>query len=89
MNKTKRKVLSAIETRLSAVRDTIDDIKADLECELMDEEDILSNLESFSGTERYAAIEEAVDNMSDAVSSIEESIDSIDEALDSISNAQN
>jgi sugar-specific transcriptional regulator TrmB len=89
MNKTKRKALSKIEERLSSVKDVINDIKADLEYELTDEEDILNNLESFSGTDRYAAIEEAVDNMSSAVDSIEEAVYSIDEALESISDAQN
>ena len=89
MNNTKRKELSKIEARLSIIKDAINDIKSDLEYVLTDEEDSLNNMERFSGTDRYAAMEEAVDNMSDAASSLEEAIDNIDSAIESISNAQN
>jgi sugar-specific transcriptional regulator TrmB len=89
MNKLKRKELSKLEARLSSVKDVINDIKIDLEYELSEEEDTLDNMERFSGTDRYAVMEEAIENMSNAVSSIEEAIDSIDEAIESISNAQN
>ena len=88
MNKTKRKELSKIEDKQSAARDAINDIKSDLEYVLTDEEDTLNNMERFSGTDRYAAIEDAVSNMSDAISAIEEAVDNIDSAIESISNAQ-
>ena len=73
---------------MSDVRGIISDIKSDLEYELSDEEDILDNMENFSGTERYAAIEDAVNNMSDAVNSIEEAVDNIDSAMEFISSAR-
>jgi septation ring formation regulator EzrA len=88
MNKIKRKELAKIETRLSVIKDTINDIKSDLEYVLTDEEDSLNNMESFSGTDRYAAMEEAVNNMSDAASALEDAIDNIDSAMESIGNAQ-
>lgn len=89
MNKIKRKELSKIEEKLLVIKDSISGIKSDLEYELGDEEDSLDNMERFSGTDRYAAMEEAIDNMSDAVSSLEEAIDNIDSAIESIDNAQN
>lgn len=89
MNKIKRKELSKIEDRLLSVKDVINDIKSDLEYVLTDEEDCLDRMDSFSGTDRYAVIEEAVSNMSDAASSLDEAIDNIDSAVESIVNAQN
>ena len=89
MNKIKRKELSKIGERLSLAKDAINDIKSDLEYVLTDEEDALDNMERFSGTDRYAAMEEAIDNMGDAVNSLEEVIDNIDSAIESIDNAQN
>jgi sugar-specific transcriptional regulator TrmB len=89
MNKLKRKELSKIEARLSDIKNVINDIKSDLEYELGDEEDSLDNMERFSGTDRYAAMEEAVDNMSNAVSSIEEAIENIGNAIEFIGKAQN
>jgi predicted nucleic acid-binding Zn-ribbon protein len=89
MNNVRRKELSKIEERLSTIKDALNDIKSDLEYVLTDEEDGLSNMESFSGTDRYAAMEEAVNNMSDAASALEEAVDNIDSAMESISNAQN
>ena len=89
MNKIKRKELSKIGDRLSSARDIIDYIKGDLEYILTEEEDTLNNMERFSGTDRYAAMEEAIDNMSDAVSTLEDAIDNIDNAIESIYNSQN
>ena len=89
MNKIKRKELFKIGERLSSAKNVINDIKSDLEYVLTDEEDALDNMERFSGTDRYAAMEEAIDNMGDAVNSLEEVIDNIDSAIESIDNAQN
>ena len=89
MNKIKRNELSKIEERIGSVKDIINDIKSDLEYVLTDEEDALDNMERFSGTDRYAAMEEAVDNMNDAVSALEDAIDSMDEAIEAIDSAKN
>lgn len=88
MNNVKRRELSKIAERLSAAKDVLGDIKSDLEYVLSEEEDTLDNMERFSGTERYIAMEEAVDNMSDAVNSLEEAMDEIDSAVEFIDNAQ-
>jgi hypothetical protein len=89
MNKTKRKELFKIEGRLSIIKESINDLKCDLEYVLSDEESSLDNMERFAGTDRYAAMEEAINNMSDAINSLDEAADNIDSALESISNAQN
>lgn len=89
MNKAKRKELARIESRLSGIKDVINDIKNDLEYELSDEESVLDSMERFSGTDRYAAAEEAANNMGDAITSIEEAIDNIDRAMESVGKAQN
>ena len=88
MNNVKRKELAKISVRLSQARDMICDIKGDIEYVLIDEEDTLNNMERFSGTERYIAMEDAVSDMGDAVGSLEEAIDEIDSAIESIDNAQ-
>lgn len=87
MNKIGRKELSKIELRLSAVKNNIVDIKSDLEYICDDENNSLDNMERFSGTDRYAAMEEAANHMNDALDSLEEVIENIDNAIVSINEA--
>jgi predicted nucleic acid-binding Zn-ribbon protein len=87
MNKMGRKQLTKIESRLSVVKRDILDIKADLEYVCDDEHNSLDNMENFSGTDRYAAMEDAADHMNDALDSLEEVIENIDNAVKSINEA--
>lgn len=87
MNKIGRKELSKIESRLSAVKENILDIKSDLEYVCDEEHTSLDNMENFSGTDRYAAMEEAADHMNDALDSLEEVVENIDSAIASINEA--
>ena len=87
MNKLGRKQLAKIEVRLSAVKDNILDIKSDLEYVCEDEHNSLDNMENFSGTDRYAAMEDAADHMNDALDSLEEAIENIDNAITAVNEA--
>ena len=74
MNKTRRLALAAIMERL-------EELKADLEEVLEEEEEAKDNIpESLWGTDRYEAAEAAVDNLQEAVSYMEEVLDYIEEA---------
>ena len=87
MNKTGRKELAKIESRLSIVKESILDIKSDLEYICDEEHNSLDNMENFSGTDRYAAMEEAADHMNDAINSLEEVVENIESAIVSINEA--
>ena len=87
MNKMGRKELTKLESRLSVVKENILDIKSDLEYVCDDEHNSLDNMENFSGTDRYAAMEEAANHMNDALDSLEEVIENIDNAIVSINEA--
>lgn len=87
MNKIRRKELTKIENRLSAVKTEVLDITNELTYICDEENNSLDNMENFSGTDRYVAIEDAISNMSDAISSLEDIIDNIDNATESINEA--
>ncbi len=87
MNKMGRKELTKLESRLSVVKNNILDIKSDLEYVCDNEHDSLDNMENFSGTDRYAAMEEAANHMNDALDALEEVVENIDNAITSINKA--
>jgi hypothetical protein len=87
MNKVGRKQLSKIESKLLIVKVSVLDIKNDLEYVCDDECNTLDNMERFSGTDRYAAIEEAADHINDALDALEEVIENIDSAVNSVNEA--
>jgi predicted nucleic acid-binding Zn-ribbon protein len=87
MNKIGRKQLAKITARLFAVKESVLDIKSDLEYVCDDEQNTLDNMEKFSGTDRYAAIEEAAEHINDALDSLEEVIENIDNAVTSVNEA--
>jgi len=74
MNRIRRKQIDAILERL-------EDIRADLESVLEEEEEARDNIpESLMDTERYEKAEEACDNLDNAVSSFEELIEYLENA---------
>lgn len=72
MNKERRKQIKTVVDALNALRECIEDIHDEEEAALY------ALPESFEGTERYEAMEEAVTNISDAMDSIDDAIDSLD-----------
>ena len=74
MNKARREKLSAIIDALSVLHDKIDEVKSE-------EESALQNMpESLEGSERYDAMEEAVDNLSEAMDMFDDVIDLLESA---------
>lgn len=66
---------------IAKVIDRLEDIKQDVSYILGDEQDCLDNMpENLEGSERFASMEQAVDNLEDAVSGIEDAIDSLNKA---------
>lgn len=75
MNKARRTKLRTAIDHLNLAHTIISDAK-------YDEQEGLDNLpENLQNSERYEAMENAVDNLDDAVSSIEDAKRSIDEAI--------
>ena len=74
MNNIKRKELKSIKRELEALSQRLDDV--------MNEEQMsFDNLtEGLQATERGAAMEEAIDNISSAIDCIDEAIEYIEEA---------
>ena len=87
MNNIRRKELDKIESRLSVVKTEVLDITNELSYICDEENNSLDNMEKFSGTDRYAAIEDAANNMEDALNLLEEVVDNIDNAVTSINEA--
>lgn len=77
MNQSRRKALQHIKEQLEALRDELENIQND-EAEYRD--NIPENLQ---GSERYAAAEEACDNLDYAVDDLASVIDYIDAAIES------
>lgn len=76
MNKIRRKNLQTIIDRL-------EDIKADLEEIIYEEEEYRDNIpENLQGSEKYERADEACDNLNDAADTLNEVIDSITTAME-------
>ena len=76
MNKARRKTLEEIHSKLSDLRDLLEEVKSD-------EEEAFANIpESLQGSERYEISESAIENMDSALSSLEEALDSIESAAE-------
>lgn len=74
MNKQRRKKIDAIIEKLSCLLDEVEDVR-------QEEEEALDNMpESLQETERYEAMQTAVDNLDTVVSGIEEFIELLEEA---------
>lgn len=74
MNKQRRKELDKILER-------IEEIKADLESIMCDEEEYRDNMpENLQGSERYELAEAACDAMQTALDSLDDAVSSIEEA---------
>ena len=76
MNKARRAELNRIINTIYELQSDIDAIKAD-------EEDARDNMpESLQGTERYEAMDAAVDELDDALSSIDDVIEHLEGAME-------
>ena len=76
MNKARRAVLNKIINALTELKDELESIKED-------EQDAMDNLpESLQDSDRYSAMEEAVDNMDSAFDGIEDVIDYLESAME-------
>ena len=76
MNNTRRKEIQKVITVLESLNSTLEDLQSE------EENAMCSIEENFSGTERYARMEECCDLLGDAISSIEETISSLEECLE-------
>lgn len=75
MNKARRKRLAEVDKSLCAVKEELRDI-------LWDERDALRSMpEAFEDTERYTAIEDAIDHLEDAVDDVSRAINQVHEAM--------
>lgn len=89
MNKKRRaEIASVILVLVSAKQcndaavtsDKIEDAKGDISSILADEQDCLNNVpENLEGSERYDAMENAVDNLEDAIDALDDALSSIED----------
>lgn len=74
MNNTRRKQIKNIISKLSDIKNEIDDIA-------VDEEDCLDNIpENLQESERYEKSEAALENLNDALDTVDELIEYLEEA---------
>lgn len=74
MNNKRRTIVRQIIDSLSTVVDEIENVRDE-------EDDCLSALENFEGTERYTTMEENVENLESALDSVQEAIGSLEEIV--------
>lgn len=55
----------------------LEDAKSKIEDIISDEQEKLSNMESFAGTERYQEMEEGISQLEEACSSIDDAINNL------------
>ena len=76
MDNTRRKEIKKVITVLETLYATIENLQEE------EEESMFAIEENFSGTDRYARMEECYDLLGDAISSIEETISSLESCVE-------
>ena len=87
MNKDRKNRTSNVLEKLRDYSDKVLELKDELECIKDEEDDAMMNVpENLQGSERYEAMENAVDALDSAIDSLEEICDNITDVADELDN---